>query len=145
MFKLLKSGKSISVLSHTMQLLAVVSLFHWSGVLLSEYAHYESFCFSRQSLFYLFSSFPLLGGYINQLYLIEDQAIRLKLMIHIVKERCFSDLWPVWTNLITLSILFLSSSFILFPYLAWFYAKGPDDKFLKSGIFQVIADLVHSL
>ncbi|QZI79265.1 hypothetical protein PQC43_gp119 [Escherichia phage vB_EcoP-101114UKE3] len=49
MFKLLKSGKSISVLSHTMQLLAVVTLF-LSGELL-KCAHYESCCFSCQPLF----------------------------------------------------------------------------------------------
>ncbi|WIW36262.1 hypothetical protein [Escherichia phage pEC-N1203-2Af.1] len=43
--------------------------------------------FAVNRFFNLFSSFPLLGGYINQLCLIEDQAMRLKLMIHIVKER----------------------------------------------------------
>ena len=64
-------GKSISVLSHTMQLLAVVTLFTEAMICLVS-AHYESCCFRCQPLFNLFSSFPLLGGYINQLYLIED-------------------------------------------------------------------------
>ncbi|QZI80635.1 hypothetical protein PQC55_gp123 [Escherichia phage vB_EcoP-CHD5UKE1] len=49
MFKLLKSGKSVSVLSHTTQLLAVVTL-SLSGDLL-KCAHYESCCFRCQPLF----------------------------------------------------------------------------------------------
>ena len=85
---MLKSGKSINVLSHVMQLLAVVTLFTEAVICLVS-AHYEPCCFSCQPLFNLFSSFPLLGGYTNRLYSIEDQAMRLKLMIHIVKERCF--------------------------------------------------------
>ncbi|WYA78427.1 hypothetical protein [Escherichia phage EC.W2-6] len=53
MFKLLKSGKSISVLSHTMQLLAVVTLFTEAVICLVS-AHYESCCFRCQPLFNLF-------------------------------------------------------------------------------------------
>ena len=72
MFKLLKSGKSISVLSHTMQLLAVDSLFTEAVFCLVSTLIMDHDVFAVNRFFNLFSSFPLLGGYINRLYLIED-------------------------------------------------------------------------
>ena len=60
MFKLLKSGKSINVLSHVMQLLAVVTLFT-EAVICSSDAHYEPCCFSCQPLFLIFFVVPAIG------------------------------------------------------------------------------------
>ena len=71
MFKLLKSGKSVSVLSHTTQLLAVVTLFT-EAVICLVMLIMDHAVLAVNHFFNLFSSFPLLGGYINQLYLIED-------------------------------------------------------------------------
>lgn len=68
---MLKSGKSINVLSHVMQLLAVVTLFTEAVICLSVLIMNHA-VLAVNRFFNLFSSFPLLGGYINQLYLIED-------------------------------------------------------------------------